>query len=90
METSSSSDHAGVVPAKDDGESFIHILKEAAASAALRGARDGSMGNGAQKLHGTRAERPESLESDDCKLMDGASMLALVCGVLGVATARTP
>ena len=47
------------------------------------------MGNGAQKLHGTRAETPECRESDRFKMMARAGMMALVCGgVGGVATAR--
>ena len=47
------------------------------------------MGNGAQKLHGPRAEAPECLERDGCKLVAGAVMMALArCGFGGVATAR--
>ena len=46
------------------------------------------MGNSAQKLHGTRAETPECLESVGCKLMARAAMMALVCSGFGsVATA---
>ena len=47
------------------------------------------MGNGAQKLHCSRAETSQSLESDWCKLMAWAVVMALVCGGFGgVATAR--
>ena len=52
----------GDVPAFDNNrETFLNIVKAvaasaSAASAALRGAREGAMGNCAQKLHGKGAQ----------------------------------
>ena len=85
LETGNSSKQAGVVPAIDDGETFVHIGKAAAASVALRGAREGSMGNCAQRLHVTRTEAPETLEGDWRKLKAGAVMGEAV-GCAGGAT----